>query len=88
MNYKEIELEVKKILAEQLNSNINNIDLNQNLVSDLSMDSFNSIEVVFELEEKFGIQIEDAKIVKAKTVKDIVDYVATQLTAKGNNQKK
>ena len=40
------------------------------------MDSFTSIEAVFELEEKFDLKISDEDISKAKTVKDIVDYIA------------
>ncbi len=86
MNYEEVSLEVRKILAKELNLEINKINLNSDLVSDLGIDSFSSIEVVFELEESFKIKISDAEIVKAKIVKDIVDYVTTQINAKVNSQ--
>lgn len=82
MNYSEIELEIRKILAEQLNLDITKIDLNSRLGDDLGMDSFNSIELVFELEEKFGLKVSDAEIVKARIVKDIVDYVFAQMETK------
>ncbi len=87
MDYNEIELEIRKILAEQLNLDISKIILEANLTPDLGMDSFNSIEIVFELEDKFEIKISDADIVKAKTVKDIVDYVVMQINAKGDSKK-
>ena len=82
MHYLEIELKIKGILADQLNLDISKIDLNSRLGDDLSMDSFNSIEIVFELEEEFKIKISDVEIVKARIVKDIVDYVVAQMGAK------
>ena len=75
----EIEAKVKTIMAEKLDVNIANVKLESSLVNDLGMDSFGSIEMVFELEDAFGIKIPDADIVKAVTVKDIVDYIATKV---------
>ena len=85
MSYLEIESKIKKILADQLNLDIDRINLNSCLSDDLGMDSFSSIEIVFELEDKFGIKISDAEIIKAKIVKDIVDYVVVQMDAKEKN---
>ena len=85
MNYLEIEQKIKKILAEQLNLDISKIDLNSHLVDDLGMDSFNSVEIIFELEDNFLIKISDVEIMEAKTVKDIVDCVVVQMSAKEKN---
>ena len=52
------------------------------LVEELGLDSFGSVEVAFELEEKFSLKIPDEALYKAKTVKDIVDYVAEQTSSK------
>ncbi len=85
MSYSEIESKIKEILADQLNLDKSKIDLNSRLGEDLGMDSFSSIEIVFELEEEFGITISDEEIIKAKVVKDIVDYVVVQMEAKEKN---
>ncbi|MGE5197651.1 MAG: acyl carrier protein [Deltaproteobacteria bacterium] len=80
-DYAEKEQKVKAVLADKLNMDINKISLDSHLFDDLGMDSFGSIEIVFELEEKFGIKILETDIEKAKTVKDIVDYIVTRTAA-------
>jgi len=82
MDYSEITLQVEKILADKLNVDPQKIGLDSQLINDLGMDSFGSIEVVFELEEKFDLKIPDQDIVQAKTVKDIIDYIAGQTDKK------
>ena len=78
MNQADVEATVKKIIAEKLNIDAARVTLNSRLVDDLGMDSFGSIEMAFELEEKFNIKIPDADIAQVKIVKDIVDYVASR----------
>ncbi len=78
MSYSEVEEQVKDVLAEKLNKGKDTIVPNAQLVEDLGMDSFGAIEMVFELEDKFHIKIPDTDIGKAKTVKDVVDYVMTK----------
>ena len=82
MEYSEIELTVKDILADKLDMDRNKININSDLFNELGLDSFGSIEIVFELEEKFDIKILEADIEKAKIVKDIVDYIAGRLEEK------
>jgi len=82
MAYGEIEATVKEILAKQLTMEVGKIGLDSRLVEDLGLDSFGSVEVAFELEEKFDIKIPDAALYEAKTVKNIVDYIASQKEGK------
>ena len=82
MIYGEIEEMVKEILAKQLTMDTKNITLESRLVEDLGLDSFGSVEVAFELEEKFDLKIPDAALYEAKTVKNIVDYIASQKEVK------
>jgi acyl carrier protein len=77
MTYAEIETTVKEVLAKQLTMDVVKINLDSRLVEDLGIDSFGSVEVAFELEEKFSIKIPDAALYEAKTVKNIVDYIAS-----------
>jgi len=82
MTYGEIEMTVKEVLAKQLTMDVGKINLDSRLVEDLGVDSFGSVEVAFELEEKFNIKIPDAALYEAKTVKNIVDYIASQKEGK------
>ena len=78
MTYSEVEGTVKEVIAKQLSMEATGINLESRLVEDLGIDSFGSVEVAFELEEKFDIKIPDAALYEAKTVKNIVDYIASQ----------
>jgi len=82
MAYGEIEATVKDVLAKQLTMEAGRINLESRLVEDLGIDSFGSVEVAFELEEKFDLKIPDTALYEAKTVKNIVDYIATQKGSK------
>ena len=82
MTYGEIESTIKDILAKQLSMDAGAIKLESRLVEDLGIDSFGSVEIAFELEEKFTLKIPDAALYEAKTVKDIVDYIASQKEGK------
>jgi len=82
MTYTEVEATVKEVLAKQLTMETGKIVLESRLVEDLGLDSFGSVEVAFELEEKFNIKIPDAALYEAKTVKNIVDYIASQKEGK------
>ena len=82
MTYAEVEVIVKEVLGKQLTMDLAKINLESRLVEDLGLDSFGSVEVAFELEEKFDIKIPDAALYDAKTVKNIVDYIASQKEAK------
>ncbi len=78
MTYAEVEATVKGILAKQLSMEAGKINLDSRLVEDLGIDSFGSVEIAFELEEKFGLKIPDAALYEAKLVKDIVNYIAKE----------
>ena len=82
MTYNEVEAMVKEVLAKQLTMETGRINSDSRLVEDLGVDSFGSVEIAFELEEKFNIKIPDAALYEAKTVKSIVDYIASQKEVK------
>ena len=82
MTYNEVEASVKEVLAKQLTMDAGTIALEARLVEDLGLDSFGSVEIAFELEEKFNIKIPDAALYEAKTVKNIVDYIFSQKEVK------
>lgn len=43
------------------------------------VDSMARIEIIFELEDKYGVEIEDAEVLNINTVDDIIDCVERRL---------
>lgn len=66
---------VKKMIAAQLKVDENSITRESRLVEDLKADSANVMVMIMDLEDKFGIMVEDDQIMKLKTVGDVVDYI-------------
>ncbi len=66
---------VKKMIAAQLKVDENSITRDSRLVEDLKADSANVMVMIMDLEDKFGIMVEDDQIMKLKTVGDVVDYI-------------
>lgn len=79
MDRVEIENKVKEVLAEKLNIPLDKIDLSSSLRDDLGMDSFASVEVIFEIEDKFNIEVPDQEAANIKTVTDILNYINARL---------
>ncbi|MGA2444554.1 MAG: acyl carrier protein [Opitutaceae bacterium] len=79
MTNQEIEQKVKEILSKKLAVELNGINPQSRLALDLGVDSFGAVELMFEIEEAFGLKMPDSDFEHVRTVKDIVVYVATWL---------
>ena len=66
---------VFNILSAQFGLPVGDIALEKSIVNDLNADSLDIYEIVVELEDEFGVIIEDDVIDTLKTVKDIVDLM-------------
>ena len=66
---------VKKMIAEQLRADVDTITEETRLVEDLKADSANIMVMIMDLEDKFGITVEDDQIMKLRTVGDVVRYI-------------
>jgi acyl carrier protein len=75
----EIEKKVIEVMEKMLHRDQGDIRLESTLVDDLEMDSFTALEMLFELEDQYGLEIPDEEVENFKTVKDIVDYVVARL---------
>jgi acyl carrier protein len=71
----DIELRVKKIVAEQLGVNEAEVKIESSFVDDLGADSLDTVELVMALEEEFDCEIPDEDAEKITTVKQAVDYI-------------
>ena len=66
---------VKKIIAEQLGVEEDEVTSEASIVEDLGADSLDTVELVMALEEEFGIEIPDEDAEKILTVGKALDYI-------------
>lgn len=66
---------VKAMIAKQLKVDEASITRESRLIEDLKADSANVMVMVMDLEDKYGIMVEDDQIMKLRTVGDVVDYI-------------
>lgn len=64
--------EIRAVVCEQLGVDEDQVKL-ETTFEELGADSLDLFQVVIEIEEKYGIQLEEAENIKS--VKDAVDYV-------------
>ncbi len=70
-----VEERVKKIIAEQLGVEEDEVTPESSFVEDLGADSLDTVELVMALEEEFGIEIPDEDAEKILTVGKALDYI-------------
>ena len=70
-----IEDKVKKIIAEKLSVDLEEVVLEASFVDDLGADSLDLVELIMSMEEEFDIDISDEEAEKLVTVKDAVDFI-------------
>ncbi|BAI79665.1 acyl carrier protein ACP [Deferribacter desulfuricans SSM1] len=75
----DIEAKVKKIIAEQLNIEEDEIKPESSFVDDLGADSLDTVELIMAFEEEFGMEIPDEEAEKIKTVQDAIDYIKAHM---------
>ena len=66
---------VKTLIAKQLKADPATITAETRLIEDLKADSANVMVMIMDLEDKYGIMVEDDQIMKLKTVGDVVAYI-------------
>ena len=67
--------QVRDMIASQLQMDAASITRESRLVEDLRADSANVMVMILELENEFGIEVEDEVILNLKTVGDVVSYI-------------
>ncbi|MBD0316070.1 MAG: acyl carrier protein [Nitrospiraceae bacterium] len=70
-----VEERVKKIIAEQLGVEEDEVTPEASFVEDLGADSLDTVELVMALEEEFEIEIPDEDAEKILTVAKALDYI-------------
>ncbi len=79
MGLDEIQVEVKKVIVEQLSVDEAKVVPEASFVDDLGADSLDNVELVMELEDRFSTEIPDEDAKNIKTVQDAINFIAKKL---------
>lgn len=66
---------VQKIISENLNVPLEKVTMDTHLVDDLGADSLDAVELIMDLEEEYGIEVDDEAAQNMKYVRDLVNYI-------------
>ena len=70
-----VEERIKKIIAEQLGVEEDDVVPDASFVEDLGADSLDTVELVMALEEEFDVEIPDEDAEKIQKVSQAIDYI-------------
>jgi len=73
--------EIVTMLISQLNKKPEDVKPKMRIKEDLGADSLDVVEILMEIEDKYGIQVPDEVVMSVKTVEDLVN-VAEKLSPK------
>ena len=71
----EIESKVRDIIVDKLGVDAAEVSAEKSFTGDLGVDSLDTVELIMELENEFGIAIPDDDAEKIATVGDAVAYI-------------
>lgn len=66
---------IEKIIAENLNIDVNTIESSTHFIDDLGADSLSIVEIVMAIEEEYDIEIPDEDAETLLTVGDVKKYI-------------
>lgn len=75
MDNGEIVTRMKKILSEKLNVSPDRITPQSSLRNDLGMDSFGAVEILFEIEDAFNVDVPQEDVAGIETFGDMIAFV-------------
>lgn len=70
-----IEDKVRKVIAEKLDVDIDEVVPEASLVEDLGADSLDLVELMMSMEDIFDVDISDEQAEKLRTVKNVIDFL-------------
>ena len=70
---------VRKIIADQMCIDIEKVQANSNILTDIGADSLDVVEMLMIVEEEWGIIIDDDDMRGFSTVQSVVDYIESKI---------
>ena len=78
----EIESRVKSIIVEKFGVSESEVTNEASFTNDLGADSLDTVELIMEIEDEFGISIPDDLAEKISTVGDAINFVEEEVAKK------
>ena len=72
-----IQSRIISLTATQLDLGEDEISLDSNFMNDLGADSLDTVELILNIEEEFGVEIPDNEIEEMHTVKSMLNYLTS-----------
>ncbi len=73
--------QVRRIIAEQLMVELDEVTDDASFIEDLGADSLDTVEMIMEIEDEFGIEIPDEDAEKLQTVGQAIEYIKQKVEA-------
>ena len=73
-----VQSRIISLTATQLGLGEDEVSLDSNFMDDLGADSLDTVELIMNIEEEFGIEIPDNEVAEMHTVKSVLNYVTMQ----------
>lgn len=70
-----VEEKVREIIVKQLGVTPEEVTLEASFIEDLGADSLDTVELVMEFEEAFGLEIPDEEAEKITKVSEAIEYI-------------
>jgi acyl carrier protein len=78
MDYEAIKSRVTDIIVEQLGVRADQVVPEARFTEDLNADSLDTVELVMQFEEAFGLEIKDDEVENIQTVGSAIDYILSK----------
>ena len=66
---------IKKLLADQLDADEDDMTMETDIAKDLGADSLDVVELLMSIEDEFEVEIPDEDVENISTIGDIVEYI-------------
>lgn len=71
--------EVQEILADQLEIDVDDIEMESNIYNDLGADKLDMVDIVMSIEDEYSVEITDEDLEEIKLVEDLVYCIESKL---------
>ncbi|MGN0666666.1 MAG: acyl carrier protein [Huintestinicola sp.] len=68
--------QLKELMVQYVDVDADSITPDARLIEDLGFNSYDFMSLLGELEDKFGITVDETEVVDIHTVQEVMDYIA------------
>lgn len=71
--------DIKEIIADQMGVDAADIAPDKDIIKDLGCDSLDIVSMLMEVEDKYGIEVEEDAVQGLTTINDVVSYIEKRI---------